>query len=105
MREQRIRERQPKKLEQEDIAYCPLVVLFEGGNQIREDTEVIKRLFREEDMAPHKNFAICRYRIDSHSVSLTFSDRDEFKFVWLVDFLWKICMNIVLVDAISFYQR
>jgi hypothetical protein len=105
-REQGVGERQPKTLEHEDIAYFPLDVLFEGGKQIREDTEVIKRLFREEDMAPHKNFAICRYRVNSYSVFCNlFPIEMNLKFVWLVDFLWKICMNIVLVDAISFYQR
>jgi hypothetical protein len=39
----RVGETQPKKWDQDDRAYFPLDVLFEGGKQIREDTDVIKR--------------------------------------------------------------
>jgi hypothetical protein len=56
----KIEETKSNKQEQGDISYFPLDIFFEGGKRIREDTELIKKLFRDEDMAPHKNFAICR---------------------------------------------
>ncbi len=47
------------KVEDTNLAYFPLDVFYEGGSRLKSN-EWVKRLFREEDMMPHKNFAICR---------------------------------------------
>lgn len=47
------------KVEDTNLAYFPLDVFYEGGGRLKSN-EWVKRLFREEDMMPHKNFAICR---------------------------------------------
>lgn len=48
-----------QKVDDPNLAYFPKEVFYEGGNQLKSN-EWVKRLFREEDMLPHKNFAICR---------------------------------------------
>ena len=48
------------QLENPDESYFPIDALYEGGSRMK-NNEWVKRLFREEDMLPHKNFAICRY--------------------------------------------
>jgi hypothetical protein len=41
------------------MSFFPLDVLYEGGKRMKEN-DWTKKLFREEDMKPHKNFAVCR---------------------------------------------
>jgi hypothetical protein len=42
-----------------NLAYFPKETFYSGGSQLHSE-EWAKKLFREEDMKPHKNFAICR---------------------------------------------
>lgn len=41
------------------LSYFPIEVFLSGGLQLHDEFWV-RKLFREEDMKPHKNFAICR---------------------------------------------
>jgi hypothetical protein len=49
-----------KNPSQRGLHYFPLDVFSQGGRLMRENDWPMK-LFRETDMQPHKNFAICRY--------------------------------------------
>ena len=42
-----------------DISFFPRELFQSGGSQLISE-QWVRRLFREEDMKPHKNFAICR---------------------------------------------
>mmetsp|Transcript_24466 Transcript_24466/g.33525 ORF Transcript_24466/g.33525 Transcript_24466/m.33525 type:complete len:206 (+) Transcript_24466:1-618(+) len=42
-----------------NLSFFPKEVFYSGGKELHSELWV-KRLFREEDMTPHKNFAICR---------------------------------------------
>eukprot|EP01038_Epipyxis_sp_PR26KG_P011780 gene11780-15761_t len=42
-----------------DTSYFPIELFENGGKLLREDEIWAKRLFREEDMKPHKNIAFC----------------------------------------------
>lgn len=48
------------------ISYFPKETFYSGGSALHSENWV-KKLFREEDMKPHKNFAICRYMIYSYN--------------------------------------
>eukprot|EP01036_Dinobryon_divergens_P022864 gene22864-31165_t len=41
------------------ISYFPKETFYSGGSALHSE-DWVKKLFREEDMKPHKNFAICR---------------------------------------------
>lgn len=47
------------KLDDPSLAYFPIDLFYEGGKRLISN-DWVKRLFREDDMLPHKNFAICR---------------------------------------------
>jgi len=42
-----------------NLSFFPKEVFYSGGKELHSEAWV-NRLFREEDMKPHKNFAICR---------------------------------------------
>lgn len=50
-----------------NLSFFPKEVFYSGGRELHSE-EWVNRLFREEDMKPHRNFAICR---DSFRVCVT----------------------------------
>lgn len=61
-------------------AFFPLDAIIEGGKRLHEDGWA-DRLFREDDMKPHKNFCLCRseFRV-CFTTQFALDDIDEFLF-------------------------